>query len=148
MELHQSSCIVPSNAPALPEELIEDVKATSRILQERCGNRQHDILDPEQFGFRKRDASSPVEIFYPESLPCYDTPEPNLAQQLDRRPDEVIEKNSAVLWQNVHKCDAYRKYRSRQPKNSAEREQKWPEHMEAAFFTGKRAAVIRNCTSS
>ncbi|KAJ9668404.1 hypothetical protein H2201_001452 [Coniosporium apollinis] len=127
--------MLPSNAPPLPEELIEDVRATSRVLQERCGNRQHDVLDPEQFGFRKREASSPVENLYSESLPCYDVPELNLAQQLDRRSNEVIEKNSAVLWQNVHKCDAYRKYRSRQPKNSAEREQKWPEHMEAAFFT-------------
>ncbi|KAF2107610.1 TEA/ATTS domain family-domain-containing protein [Lophiotrema nucula] len=128
MELHQRSCVLPSNAPALPKP---DSSIPSRVLQERSGNRRHGYADPSSSWKR---SSSPVENFYTHrSGGSYFSS--NLVAQLScEKSEDQISYETRRLLQSLQRCEKYRKYRDRQPQNAKERELKWPDNMEEAFF--------------
>lgn len=132
MELHPRSCVLPSNAPALSEA---GSTIPSRVLQERSGNRRHGYAAGSSSW--KRLPSSPVENLYSHSLGGgYFTG--NLASQLSgEKSEEQIEKEARKLIHLVECCEKYQKYRERQPTNAKEKEQKWPDVLEHAFFRGK-----------
>ncbi|OAG05831.1 uncharacterized protein CC84DRAFT_735891 [Paraphaeosphaeria sporulosa] len=130
MELHHRSCVLPSNAPALPNT---DTYIPSRVLQERSANRRH--------GFSE-DASSckrsPTPI-YAGRLGGYFTG--NLASHFNGDKSEAqIDLETKRLMKLLKACDKYQKYRDRQPSDTASakdnKEQRWPDHLEEAFFRG------------
>lgn len=131
MELHHHSCILPSNAPAIPEP---EPYIPSRVLQERSANRLHEYS--EENSPRKR---SPL---YADRLGGHFTG--NLASHFTSDKSEVqIELETKRLLKLLKKCDKYQKYRERQPAGSAlskgekDKEQRWPDHLEEAFFRGE-----------
>lgn len=135
MELHRRSCVLPSNAPVLPES---DQVIPSRVLQERSGNRQHGY--PDGSASWKRSPSSPVENLHSQNLSgSYLTG--NLGTQLHgEKSEEQIHHETKRLLALLQRCEKYQKYRDRQPQNAKEREQKWPEFLEEAFFRGTLAS--------
>jgi transcriptional enhancer factor len=133
MELHHRSCVLPSNAPALPDPADT---IPSRVLQERSGNRGHGYVDGST-SWKRSSSASPVENLYSQSLGSnYFTG--NIAAQLNgEKSEEQIEFEAKRLWKLLQTCEKYQKYRDRQPTNAKEREQKWPDQLERAFFRGK-----------
>jgi len=147
MELCRYSCVLPSNAPALPDSTTQDLNRPPRVLQERSGNRQHDFLDTGFFSRRKHVPSSPTENFYSNSLGDCLNAHGNLDLPFKQEKSEAeIDRETAILWRSLQRCEAYRKYRDKQPKNSREQKQKWPEHMEYAFFRGLFRTEHVDCT--
>ncbi|KAF2017703.1 hypothetical protein BU24DRAFT_490820 [Aaosphaeria arxii CBS 175.79] len=128
---HHRSCVLPSNAPAFAEH---GSSIPSRVLQERSGNRRHVYADGS--GSWKRSPSTPVENLYSQNLGGgYFTG--NLTAQLNsERSEEQIEHETKRLLRLLIRCDKYQKYRDRQPQTQKEKEQKWPDHLEEAFFRG------------
>lgn len=137
MELHHRSCVLPSNAPALPEH---DAVIPSRVLQERSGNRQHGYTDGSTSW--KRSPSTPVENLYSQSVGGSYFTGSLAAQMHGEKPEKQIHYEFDRLWTLLQRCEKYIKYRDRQPQNAKEREQKWPENLERAFFRG---AVPSTC---
>ena len=136
MELRYS-CVVPSNAPALSDSTTQDLNRPSRVLQERSGNSQHDFLDTGFSSRRKHVPSSPTESSHSNGLGAYLNSHGNLGSPFKQEKSEAeISRETAILWRSLQQSEAYRKYRAKQPKNSREKEQKWPENMEYAFFRG------------
>jgi len=61
----------------------------------------------------------------------------NIADQLhDDKSEGQIEFETKRLLHKVRNCEKYKKYRERQPRNAKEKLQKWPDHLEEAFFRG------------
>jgi transcriptional enhancer factor len=129
MELHHHSCVLPSNAPALPEP---DHSIPSRVLQERSANTRQDYIEaPTQW---KR-SPSPVETVYSGRLGSYFTG--NIGSQLNgEKSDQQIEFELKRLLGLLRRCEKYRKYRDRQPETKQDRDKSWPDHLEEAFFRG------------
>lgn len=130
MELHHRSCVLPSNAPALPET---DTYIPSRVLQERSANRRHEYS--EDASSCKR---SPTPI-YAGRLGGYFTG--NLASHFNGDKSEAqIDLETKRLMKLLKACDKYQKYRDRQPSDTTSakdnKEQRWPDHLEEAFFRG------------
>lgn len=132
MEFHRS-CVLPSNAPALPAP---DSTIPSRVLQERSGNRENRYIDDSNTW--KREPTSPSEnassvaasyggSYYPSNLG---------SQLVCEKSEEQIDRETEKLWTLLQNCEKYRKYRERQPTTAKAREQKWPEPLEYAFFRG------------
>jgi len=134
MELRRNSYILPSNAPPLPSGILHDIAIPHGVLQERCGNRQHGLLDADLSTHRKYDALSPIEnsYGYGYGASLYARPQ---ASHIPMSEDD-LHRHATFLWKRLQRCDQYRKYRGRQPKDCGQQEQKWPEHMEAAFCKG------------
>ncbi|KAF2798947.1 hypothetical protein K505DRAFT_266604 [Melanomma pulvis-pyrius CBS 109.77] len=128
MELHHRSCVVPSNAPGLPDP----DSISRRALKERSGNRRHEYHDGSSW---KREPS-PAENTYPHGQGgSYFTG--NLTSQLSGEKSEAqIEYETKRLLGLLDRCEKYQKYRDRQPQNAKEREQKWSDTLERAFFRG------------
>ncbi|KAL1612183.1 hypothetical protein SLS60_000407 [Paraconiothyrium brasiliense] len=131
MELHHRSCVLPSNAPALPET---DTYIPSRVLQERSVNRRHEYT--EDASSCKR---SPTPI-YTGRLGGYFTG--NLTSHFNGDKSEAqIDLETKRLMKLLKACDKYQKYRDRQPSDTASakdnKEQRWPDHLEEAFFRGE-----------
>ncbi|KAF2737179.1 hypothetical protein EJ04DRAFT_561822 [Polyplosphaeria fusca] len=103
----------------------------SRVLQERSGNRRHGYADGSASWKRE---SSPVENLYSHSLGgSYFTG--NVAAQLgNEKSDAQIEHETKRLLSLLKRNDKYQKYRERQPQTKKEKEQKWPDNLEEAFF--------------
>lgn len=130
MELHHHSCILPSNAPALPEP---EPYIPSRVLQERSANRLHEYSD----GISPR-KHSPIYAdrlggHFTGNIPTYFSSDKTEAQ---------IELETKRLMKRLKKCEKYQKYRERQPSSLSndkndKKEQRWPDHLEEAFFRGK-----------
>lgn len=147
--MERSSCILPSNAPALHDSIIDDIGVPRPILQERCNNRQQDFLDGDH---RKHGLYQPAENFYNSAAQGYLASSQSshtgyAASTWLADEDERVRQEAARLWRMLSRSDAYRKYRARQPKDCREQDQKWPEHMELAFFSGRTtllAAVPTN----
>jgi len=147
MELHHRSCVLPSNAPALPES---DTYIPSRVLQERSANRRHDYN--EDASSCKR---SPTPI-YAGRLGGYFTG--NLSSHFNGDKSEAqIDIETKRLMKLLKACDKYQKYRDRQPSDTASakdsKEQRWPDHLEEAFFRGKHfhatvAKIVSNKLSA
>ena len=119
MNLHHLSCVLPSNAPALPEP---EAHIPSRVLQERSANRLQEYSDDSSP--RKR---SPGYGRLGGYSTGYDEPEIQ------------IELETKRVMKILKKCDKYQKYRERQPSENTsakEKEQRWPDHLEEAFFRG------------
>ncbi|KAL1620928.1 hypothetical protein SLS54_005859 [Diplodia seriata] len=136
--MERSSCILPSNAPALHDSIIDDIGVARPILQERCSNRQQDFLDTDH---RKHGLYQPAENFYNNSAAqgylasAQSSHAGYAASAWLADEDERVRQEAARLWRMLSRSDAYRKYRARQPKDCREQDQKWPEHMELAFFS-------------
>ncbi|OCL12546.1 TEA-domain-containing protein, partial [Glonium stellatum] len=137
MELRRHSRVLPSNAPALLDSATQDLSRLPRVLQERSSNRQHDFLDTGFSSRRKHIPSSPTENFYSNGLGAYLDSYGDLGSPFKQdKSESEIDRETAILWRSLQRSEAYRKYRAKQPKDSREQEQKWPEHMEYAFFRG------------
>jgi transcriptional enhancer factor len=136
MEL-QHSCILPSNAPALPEP---ELDIPSRVLQERSGNGRQSYVGSS--GPWKQSPSSPIENIYSHNLGgSYFTG--NYATELNGdKSEEQIEQETKRLLRIVRRCEKYIKYRERQPQTTKEKEQRWPDHMEEAFFRGAIQSLL------
>lgn len=130
MELHHRSCVLPSNAPALPEA---DATIPSRVLQERSGNRRHGYAD-DSVPWKR--SSSPIENLYSRQLGgSYFTG--NIGAHLHGEKSETeINRETRRLLTLLQRCEKYQKYRDRQPQTQKDREQKWPQNLEEAFFRG------------
>jgi hypothetical protein len=131
MDHQRMSCILPSNAPALVGHSLHDTTIPSRVLQERCNNRQDDISEPECHVYRKGEILSPNDRAFFNDIrhSPYTGAQPRL-------PAEIV-KDSNRLWHQLLRCKPYSKYRNRQPKDAPPNQDiKWPEHMEIAFCRG------------
>lgn len=128
MELHRS-CVLPSNAPALPEPTDS---IPSRVLQERSANRRHEYA--ESFSTWKRSLSPSENVYSGRLGGCLTG---NVGSQLNGEKSEAqIEYETKRLLSLLHRCEKYEKYRARQPQTAKDREQRWPDHLEEAFFRG------------
>lgn len=130
MDLHHRSCVLPSNAPALSEP---EAYIPSRVLQERSANRLHEYSDASS---RKR---SPTPL-YAGRLGGYFTG--NITTHFNSDKSEAqVEIETKRLLKLLKNCDKYQKYRDRQPSDNAnakgEKDQRWPDNTEIAFFRGK-----------
>jgi transcriptional enhancer factor len=131
MELHHRSCVVPSNDPALPDS---DSSIPRRVLQERSGNRRHEYQDGSSSSWKRE--VSPAENVYPHG-PGRSYFSSNITSQLSGEKSEAqIEYETKRLLGLLERCEKYQKYRDRQPQNAKEREQKWSDTLERAFFRG------------
>lgn len=129
MELHHRSCVLPSNAPILPEP---EASIPSRVLQERSANRRHDYTESSSSWKR---SSSPAENAYSGRLGSHFNG--NIAAQLNGEKSEAqTEYETKRLLNLLRRCEKYQKYRDRQPQTAKDREQRWPDHLEEAFFRG------------
>ncbi|KAJ4292444.1 hypothetical protein N0V90_009106 [Kalmusia sp. IMI 367209] len=130
MELHHRPCVLPSNAPDLPEP---DSSIPSRVLQERSANRRHDYSEGTSSWKR---SPSPIENVYSGRLGGYFTG--NHSSQFHGDKSETqIEIETKKLLKLLRNCEKYTKYRDRQPSTAKDKEQRWPDHLEEAFFRGK-----------
>jgi transcriptional enhancer factor len=128
MDHHHRSCVLPSNAPALPEP-VDSIP--SRVLQERSANRRHGYAEDSAW----KCSSSPAENVYSARLGGYFTG--NIGTQLNGEKSEAqVEYETKRLLSLLHRCEKYEKYRARQPQTAKDREQRWPDHLEEAFFRG------------
>lgn len=137
MELRRHSCVLPSNAPALQDNSLQDLSIPSRVLQERSSNRQHAYLDFDLSVRKKPIPSLPIESTYSNGLGAYLTAHGIVASQLvdPQKGEAIINHQTAKLWRALQQSEAYRKYRLRQPKESKD-QARWPDHMEYAFWRG------------
>ena len=127
MELHHRSCVLPSNAPALSEP---ESTIPRRVLRENSGNRGHAYVDSF-----KRSPSSPLENVCSQSLgTSYFSG--NSGYLHGEKSDKQINNETKRLWELLQRCDKYQKYRDRQPQPAKEKEQRWPDELEFAFFRG------------
>jgi hypothetical protein len=125
------SCILPSNAPVLPGHNLHDTGPQSRVLQERCSNRQDDHSDSGHV-FRKGEPPLPNDNIF------YNDIRLNPYTGFEKKTPAQIVNESNRLWLRLLRCKPYIKYRSRQPKDAPPNQDlKWPEHMEIAFCRGK-----------
>ncbi|KAF2476143.1 TEA-domain-containing protein [Lindgomyces ingoldianus] len=130
MELHS---VLPSNAPALPPTPLPESAIPSRVLQERSGNRGNTYTDDSNVW---KSSFPPVENFYSHNVGGDFFAEGIAAHLCDEKSEEQINHETAKLWRLLEQSEKYRKYRARQPKTKKEREQKWPDNLEHAFFRG------------
>lgn len=147
MELHPRSCVVLSNAPAL---LDPDSSIPRRALQERSGNRRHEYQDSSSPSWKRE--ASPAENVYPHG-PGGNYFTSNITSQLSGEKSEAqVEYETKRLLGLLERCEKYQKYRDRQPQNAKEREQKWSDTLERAFFRGMlawtRSICVELCTHS
>jgi hypothetical protein len=85
-------------------------------------------------------------------------PQPQYRQQWTyaqhRRPsgayydEQVISHRARQLWLRFQRSESYKKYRDRQHKDDKAAEQKWPDHLEEAFFRGMHYPNIRICVQT
>ncbi|KAF2493912.1 hypothetical protein BU16DRAFT_562868 [Lophium mytilinum] len=123
MELRRHSCVLPSNAPAFDS-------FSSRVLQERCGNRQHEYLDSD-IPERKYLPTSPVENLYRNGISTYvGSHHGGITSHPDCKSEEQINSETQKVWRQLQRCGAYCKYRDKPSKDTRDLV-KWPEHMDA-----------------
>ena len=153
----QPTQVLPSNAPPLRDR--DNVHQASRVLQEHSGNRQLNA-----FGFsidfeQKYPSSVSTENSYPRhhnaahhQVPQHQHlyhPQPQHRHALrysygqrgyyrSSPEDEArIQYQSDRLYERFRQSEQYIKYRSRQAKDDkGNGDQKWPDHLEKAFFRG------------
>lgn len=148
--------VLPSNAPPLSNEGNDQ---TSRVLQEHSGNRQQTTYPYSQsYGEQKYAVSRVTENTYPAppvqtGYQLYPQPTaPTWSSELrrsgfargtyGRKPGFPSPAEKAVeakkLYRRFLSSDQYAKYRQRQHKDDkGSQEQKWPDHLEEAFFRGR-----------
>jgi transcriptional enhancer factor len=162
----QPTRVLPSNASPVHED---DGVHETRILQEHSGNRQHheypylahavnDLKYQQSF----LSENSYLEQHQPPPHPNYFYQQSNVIRQHHnhglgrRRPTDHeiacimqrVRRNADDLCRRFNASDGYVKYRQRQKQNTKiKADQKWPEHLELAFFQGmfSREADERHC---
>jgi hypothetical protein len=157
--------VVPSNAPPLHDG--DGSQHMSRVLQVHSGNRQfNDYSYPTEYEQKF------AQPFPNENAYAVHYPQPSLQQQLRQRrrhyyhtphrihhpqpyrphqyfrfSAEEERRNAAeaeYLFSRFRQSDAYVKYRSRQSKDDkGNDDQKWPDHLEKAFFQGAHRSSKR-----
>jgi transcriptional enhancer factor len=151
--------VLPSNAPPLQED--NGVQHASRVLQEHSGNRQlvdfnntdeyqpkypssgltdssyprHHVLQPTQHVYRSQPQYRPTyrHGYGRPGYRCYMTPQEEAKLQYE----------AERLYRRFRQSDQYIKYRARQSKDDkGNGDQKWPDHLEKAFFRGTIRPVV------
>lgn len=160
MMAQQPTQVLPSNAPPLRDSLIDHASHRA-VLQEQSGNRQHNYHGHAQhqplniYGQHKIVSSSINGNAFGENAYAYRQPSLQTSyygqnQSYQQRPswprafqDRDAEARARVNegWQSLYNrfvnCPRYKEYRSKQHKDGKKPlEQKWPEHLEQAFFKG------------
>lgn len=152
--------VLPSNAPPLSTDGND---ASSRVLQEHSGNRQQSAYSYSQnYDEPKYAVSRLTENTYPappvqHGYPLYPQPAvPTWQNELRRTgyargtygrrqigqtpAEKTVEAKK--LYRRFLSSDQYAKYRQRQHKdNKGNQDQKWPDHLEEAFFRGTHPFV-------
>ena len=139
--------VLPSNA----SPLVGGSEAAPRVLQEHSGNRQHDFKFSQDYEL-KSSGSLLSENIHPR-LPVRPQPvyrqhalshtpyrsgfaRPNYGRMHHPTQAEKDER-ARILLRRFHSSEQYAKYRSRQTKTDGkDGDQKWPDHLEQAFFRG------------
>ncbi|KAK3115605.1 hypothetical protein LTR53_004863 [Teratosphaeriaceae sp. CCFEE 6253] len=146
--LQPAACVLPSNAPPLRDGSGDNtVQHASRVLQEQSGNiQQHDYSATAVYEPKYRiPVQTGVNTFPSHEHFRQNHPQPSLEIYQSRarhatgyqHPDyeRHVLKKAAELYKRFQDCAGYTKYRSRQQKGvKAGQEQKWPDHLEEAFF--------------
>lgn len=153
--------VLPSNAPPLRD--CEGVHQASRVLQEHSGNRQHNDYPVSTSEY---DQKYPTQVLTENALPAYQQPQPYSTQLYHSQPqyrpsfaygqaqhgqsyyhgnaDALCIKQARYLLHRFQSSQPYRKYRDRQRKDDkGHDDQKWPDHLEEAFFRGKPVPLTR-----
>ena len=154
----QPARVLLSNAPPLGDG--EIAHHASRVLQEQSGNRQNDYITSGSIGYQPK---CPTPLLTENILPAYQ-PQPVAGQyaavQLYHsqpqygqtftygqtrhgqgyyhgNDDTWVVKQAKYLYRRFQSSSPYMKYRGRQHKDDkGNGDQKWPDHLEEAFFRG------------
>jgi len=66
----------------------------------------------------------------------------NIISQLNsERTEEQIEREATRILRLARQCPRYQKYREPKPIDAKQKEAKWPDHLEYAFFKGMSFAM-------
>lgn len=152
----QPACVLPSNA----SPLVGGSEPPPRVLQEHSGNRQHHEYKFSQ-DYEQKCSTTLLSENSQSRLPLktqhfYSTQQHTTAHQPWRsgyaRPSygrshypTPAEKDAQArrLLRRFHAAEGYSKYRARQLKpDDKNGDQKWPDHLEQAFFRGKRLQLV------
>jgi hypothetical protein len=130
MEILPNPPILPSNAPPLPSL----AEVPPDVLREFCGNRGHEsgfAEDKKAFlsPLENQDSISASAAFYPH----HHVDRPSTYERSKRK---NYEEEIACLYRRLQNCEGYMKYRKRQPGDHTDKEKKWADHTEDAFFRG------------
>jgi transcriptional enhancer factor len=151
-------CVLPSNA----SPLVSGSEAAPRVLQEHSGNRQHDFKFSQDYEL-KGSGSLLSENIHPR-IPVRPQPlyrhqhavshapfrsgfaRPNYGR-LHHPTQAEKDERARILLRRFHNSEQYAKYRSRQGKTEGkDGDQKWPDHLEQAFFRGTYFSVLESMT--
>ena len=165
----QPTQVLPSNASPLRND--DNVYQASRILQEHSGNGQQAEFSFGD-GFNTKYSSSVLSenhFSIPHQQPYQQAQAPQLyhPQPRPRQPwrygyarggvrhnapeeDARIRYDAERLYNRFRKSDQYVKYRNRQTKeDKGSEDQKWPDHLEKAFFRGLYCKILfEGCTTN
>lgn len=148
--IQPAACVLPSNAPPLREGGGDNtIQHASRVLQEHSVNRQQNdhsstaVYEPT-YNIPTQTGENAYPSFpqFPQHQPQTDYSQTYRAPPGYgyRHPDNErgVVKKASELYRRFQECPGYTKYRSRQQKDDkAGQEQKWPDHLEEAFFRGQ-----------
>jgi hypothetical protein len=137
---------IPHNASIhgqqLTSGLIHNQVIPDRVLQERSSNPQYDSFEANGRGYYKNEPASATENVFPHPIVSgYITSQPSIGARPKSKAE--IERDFQLLYRRVHQCEAYVKYRAGQSKElRGTNHQKWPEHLERAFFRGEQQEML------
>lgn len=151
--------VLPSNAPPLLDG--DGLQSASRVLQEHSGNRQINDFSFAATDYEQKYSGATLfnENSYDQQLQLQHQPQQVTGQLYHPRPqnrshawkygqqrsvypyhnlaeDPKIQVEAEYLYSRFKQSEAYVKYRTRQAKDEKHEEQKWPDHLEKAFFRG------------
>jgi hypothetical protein len=153
--------VLPSNAPALGDD---GLHLTNRVLQEHSGNRQHNTYSytdyeqkiPTSFSVENAYAHRPQPPIQHQPARRLYHPQPVHRQEwkygyssngyAEYSPEEEVKNQveAKYLYRRFRQSDPYVKYRNRQQKeDKGNDDNKWPDHLEKAFFRGMFAVNAR-----
>jgi len=146
----QPTRVLPSNAPPLGDA--DNVHQASRVLQEHSGNRQLTEHSAAHGFEQKYTAPVLAENAWPNYAPQHATqqlyhPRPQHrstwscghSRQHGYHPyehEKILRARADHLYNLFKNAPQYNRYRQRQAKDDKADEQKWPDHVEEAFFYG------------
>jgi hypothetical protein len=141
-------CVLPSNA----SPLVGGGEPVPRVLQEHSGNRQHDFKFSQDYDLKGSVAllsenthpRLPVRtqhVYRHEQAVSHAPFRSGLARtnygRLHHPTQAEKDERARILLRRFHNSEQYAKYRARQQNNDAkDGDQKWPDHLEEAFFRG------------
>lgn len=163
MRMLQPARVLPSNAPPL-QEGHDGLHQASRVLQEHSGNRQqhHDFDstgDWDQSKYLYDQQKYPANVLTGENAYArHHVPHQQYQHRHLHHPqprhryawryghprgpwpmnEAQVQYDAEQLYRRFEKSDQYVKYRARQAKDDkGNGDQKWPDHLEKAFFRGQ-----------